>query len=53
MFQKGDKIDYMFYSNLEIVGEDCLNYILKDNSNNITKVYKALIDKHAKLIRKE
>lgn len=52
MFKKGDRINYGFYSNLEVLGEDVLHYILKDNSNNTKKIYKELVDKHGELVKK-
>lgn len=53
MFKKGDRINYGFYGDLEIVGEDVLHYILKDSSNHTKKIYKELIDKHGELIKEE
>jgi len=53
MFKIGDKINYMFYSNLEIIKEDVLHYTLKDSSNHTKKVYKELIDKHGELVKEE
>lgn len=50
MFKVGDKIDYGFFSNLEIVDEDEHHFILEDKSGNTKKVFKSLIKKHAKLI---
>lgn len=51
MFNIGDKIDYGFYSNVKIVGEDEHHYILEDKNGNTKKVFKSLIEKYGKQAR--
>lgn len=50
MFKVGDMINYGFFTNLKIVGEDEHHFILQDKNGNTKKVFKSLIEKHAKLI---
>jgi len=50
LFKLGDRINYGFFSNLEIVGEDENHFILKDKNGNTKKVFKSLIIKYAKLL---
>ncbi len=45
----GDKIDYVFYKNVEIAGEDDRHYVLKLSSGVIKKVYKELVEKYGKI----
>lgn len=49
MFKVGDKITFGFYVDLTIMGEDEKHYIVQDCYNHKKKIYKALINKHAKL----
>lgn len=48
-FKIGDKIRYSLISNVQIVGEDGLCFILKDKNGNEKKVYKDLVNKYGKL----
>ena len=51
MFKVGNKINYGFYTNIKIIGEDENHFILEDKHKNIKKIYKTLINRHSKLIK--
>lgn len=50
-FKIQDKIDYTFYKNVTIIGEDEKHYILKDATGCEQKIYKQLVDKYGKKIK--
>ena len=50
MFKIGDVINYGFYANIKVVGEDEEHYILEDKNGNTKKVYKSLVDKYGKIV---
>lgn len=51
MFKEGDVINYGFWKNVKIVGEDEKHYILQDCKEHKKKVYKELVEENAKLIK--
>ena len=53
MFKRDDKIDYGFYKDLKVVGEDEKHYILRDRVGNLKKVYKSLVNEYGKLIEQK
>jgi len=52
-YKLGDKIDYGFYKNLEIIAIDTKHYTLKNKNGGTKKVYIELVDKHAVLLPRE
>ena len=48
MFKIGDNIDYGFYKNIFIIGEDDKHYILQYSSGIEKPVYKWLVEKYGK-----
>lgn len=48
-FKVGDKIRYSLISNVTIIDEDDVHFILKDKNGNIKKVYKELVNKYSRL----
>lgn len=50
MFKIGDVINYGFFVNIKIVGEDEEHFILEDKNGNTKKVYKSIINKYAKIV---
>ena len=53
MFKIGDKIDYIFYKDIEITKKGIFYYILKDKKGNIKIVDIKLVDKYGKLKEKK
>ena len=48
-FKVGDNIDYGFYPNVDIVGEDEKHFVLRTKSGSEKKIYKSLVNNNAKL----
>ena len=52
-FKIGDKINYGFYENIEIIDKDDSHYVFRDKNANIKLVYISLVDKYGRLVKKE
>ncbi len=48
MFKTNDIIDYGFYTNIKVVGENKYHYILEDKYGSKHMIYKDLVDKYGK-----
>lgn len=46
----GDIINYVFYSNLKIIGEDKKHFIMQDKYGNEVKIFKTLINKYGQKV---
>ncbi len=48
MFKTNDIIDYGFYTNIKVVGENKYHYILEDKYGSKHMIYKDLVNKYGK-----
>jgi len=50
-FNRGDIVNYGFYTKVKIIGKDDKHYILRDKRENIKKVYIDLFEKYATVMK--
>ena len=53
MLKVGYKINYGFYVNITIIGEDEEHFVLQDKKGNTRKIVKRLVNRYGSLIEED